>query len=68
MVTSQNIAANRGRAGVCPQTESNRGVTAPQILPNRFNSTSAPGPGSAVRPELNSISQPKFHSPEVRQT
>ena len=33
------------------------------IMPQRFNSTSQPCPSSIVRPELNSVSEPKTDVP-----
>ena len=38
----------------------------PPILPDRFNSTSAPSGVSIVRPELNSISQPALANLDSR--
>jgi hypothetical protein len=40
-------------------TQSTSRQTDLPILPQRFNSTSQPSFGSIVRPELNSVSEPK---------
>jgi hypothetical protein len=37
----------------------NRWHAAPSVVPSRFNSTSQPRRTSVVRPELNSVSEPK---------
>lgn len=46
-------------AGTIIGTQTTSQMTAPSILPQRFNSTSQPCARSIVRPELNSVSEPR---------